>query len=144
MSSDDSEDIEMTDDTQSFGSHNTETDNDNDFTFSPASQTALAGVAFVPLTLSQIASFCSLEAIHVQGIVGGTEDQAAALLRFFSWNKEALVEAWMNDPEKVSRDSGVAVIELNSLEKPGPVVKEGNHSLNHSFFLAFFFQFISF
>ncbi|CAH7666110.1 RING finger protein [Phakopsora pachyrhizi] len=44
---------------------------------------------------------------HVAGIIGIETKDAALVLRYFGWNKDLLMEKYMDFPEKVFRDAGV-------------------------------------
>lgn len=55
------------------------------------------------------------EVVQVCGIP--TAAAAATLLRHFKWNKEKLVEAYLENPEKVCTDSGMSTLELSKPAK---------------------------
>ncbi|KAI7934557.1 hypothetical protein MJO28_016984 [Puccinia striiformis f. sp. tritici] len=44
---------------------------------------------------------------HVAGIIGIEGKDAALVLRYFGWNKDLLMEKYMDSPEKVFRDVGI-------------------------------------
>lgn len=48
------------------------------------------------------------EVTHVVGILGIRQEHAATLLRHFRWNKERLIEKYMDDPEAVLQAAGVS------------------------------------
>lgn len=51
---------------------------------------------------------------HVAGIIGIATKDAALVLRYFGWNKDLLMEKYMDSPEKVFRDVGIRTdLELN-------------------------------
>jgi len=47
------------------------------------------------------------EVTHVANILGILKEHAATLLRHFRWNKERLIERYMDDPHDVLRKAGV-------------------------------------
>ncbi|KAG0010814.1 hypothetical protein BGZ81_002551 [Podila clonocystis] len=75
-------------------------------------------VDFSVMPLSDILSAQSSASNHVAGILGVTLDQAATLLRAFKWNKERLVERYMDNAQEILDQAGV-ILE----EEASPVVK---------------------
>lgn len=59
---------------------------------------------------SDITAFQNSEINHINGIVGGSLETCATLLRFYGWDKEKLVELYMEDPTKVSLAAGIGVL----------------------------------
>lgn len=49
-----------------------------------------------------------------------TSAAAAALLRHFKWNKEKLIESYLENPQKVCRDAGMSTFELETPLKGDP------------------------
>lgn len=72
-------------------------------------------VDFSVLPLSDIVAAQASASSHVAGILGMTQDQAAALLRNFKWNKERLVERYMDHAQEILDKSGVV---LNDVHTP--------------------------
>ncbi|KAI9216388.1 hypothetical protein BC828DRAFT_393664 [Blastocladiella britannica] len=68
-------------------------------------------VEFTVRTLPEILDFQNREAAHVAGIIAIGQGHAATLLRHFTWNKDQLLERYMEDPEKVLRDACVVLDE---------------------------------
>ncbi|KAI9145946.1 hypothetical protein BKA69DRAFT_1024375 [Paraphysoderma sedebokerense] len=64
-------------------------------------------VAFKVHSIQDITNFQTKEINHVSGILGIQEQHAATLLRYFNWNKEKLIESFMDNPEKVQNAAGV-------------------------------------
>ncbi|KAI8603059.1 hypothetical protein EDD21DRAFT_302846 [Dissophora ornata] len=75
-------------------------------------------VDFTVLTLPDIAAAQSSASTHVAGILGISVEQAAALLRSFKWNKERLVERYMEMPQEILDQAGVVLDEAQA-----PVLK---------------------
>lgn len=75
-------------------------------------------VDFSVMPLTDILSAQSSASNHVAGILGVTLDQAGTLLRAFKWNKERLVERYMDNPQEILDQAGVVLEEDTS-----PVVK---------------------
>ena len=62
-----------------------------------------------------ILKFQKSEITHVSGIIGSSNEASATLLRHFNWNKERLVESYMDDPAKVCLAAGVI---MNDQQRP--------------------------
>ena len=75
-------------------------------------------VDFTVLPLSDIVSSQATAASHVAGILGVTMQQASALLRSFKWNKERLVEQYMDHSQKILDQAGVVLDDVHT-----PVLK---------------------
>ena len=52
------------------------------------------------------------EVEHIAGMFVISTGDAAVLLRHFQWNKEKLIERYMDEPEAVKRDAGVLDLSL--------------------------------
>ncbi|KAJ1559047.1 hypothetical protein HK405_012210, partial [Cladochytrium tenue] len=76
-------------------------------------------VDFTVHTVQDIVAFQRKEARHVSGVLGISEAQAATLLRAHGWNKERLVERYMDSAEAVCADAGV-VLEGGQQPRPEP------------------------
>ncbi|KAI8908499.1 hypothetical protein EDD86DRAFT_207829, partial [Gorgonomyces haynaldii] len=102
--SDDSDMMDATSDDYFF-------DEDEDSNFEPvvpeASIKKIYEVDFQVYSPEDILAFQKAEIAHVQGIIGGSLDTAATLLRSFSWNKEKMIESYIEDPDKVTEQAGV-------------------------------------
>ncbi|KAI8819881.1 ariadne-1 [Fimicolochytrium jonesii] len=58
---------------------------------------------------ADITAFQNEEVAHVAGILGCLPEHAATLLRQYKWNKERLIERYVEDPEGESEKAGVVV-----------------------------------
>lgn len=79
-------------------------------------------VDFQVHSTDEIIKFQNEEVAHVAGILGCLPQHAATLLRHFKWNKERLIERYMEDPEAVSEKAGVVV---DSTKQPKFIVIKG-------------------
>ncbi|ORZ38276.1 hypothetical protein BCR44DRAFT_47457 [Catenaria anguillulae PL171] len=79
-------------------------------------------VEFTTRSMSEIMSFQAKESNHVAGIIAIAPSHAATLLRHFNWNKELLMERYMEDPEKVVAE---ACVILDDKDAPKPVKVPG-------------------
>ncbi|KAJ3005765.1 hypothetical protein HKX48_000470 [Thoreauomyces humboldtii] len=70
----------------------------------------------------EIIAFQMQEVGHVAGIIGCLPEHAATLLRTFKWNKERLIERYMEDPEGESERAGVV---MDAQKQPRFVVVKG-------------------
>ncbi|KAI8907087.1 hypothetical protein DFJ77DRAFT_484361 [Powellomyces hirtus] len=66
-------------------------------------------VDFKVHSTDEIVAFQTKEVAHVAGILGCLPEHAATLLRTFKWNKERLIERYMEDPEGESEKAGVVM-----------------------------------
>ncbi|KAI8843664.1 hypothetical protein BC829DRAFT_446168 [Chytridium lagenaria] len=66
-------------------------------------------VDFTVHSITDIVTFQDKEIKHVSGILGCQEQHAATLLRHFKWNKERLIERYMDTPMEVCGAAGVIV-----------------------------------
>ncbi|KAF9181745.1 hypothetical protein BGZ50_005345 [Haplosporangium sp. Z 11] len=66
-------------------------------------------VDFTVLPVKEILAAQSNASNHVAGILGVSVEQAATLLRNFKWNKERLIERYMDDPQEILDDAGVVL-----------------------------------
>jgi ariadne-1 len=64
-------------------------------------------IEFVVHSLAEITAFQNKESNHVAGIIDIAPQHAATLLRHFGWNKELLVERYMENPEKILSEACV-------------------------------------
>lgn len=64
-------------------------------------------VDFVVHSPQDILQFQQKEMVHVAGILGCSTSTAATLLRHFRWNKEKLIESYMDSPDTVTQQAGV-------------------------------------
>ncbi|KAK9721206.1 hypothetical protein K7432_003600 [Basidiobolus ranarum] len=76
-------------------------------------------VDFTILSIEDIVECQNKEITHVSNILGLPEQQAATLLRFFRWNKESLIERYMDTPEKILSNAGI----LTNDESPVKIAK---------------------
>ena len=77
-------------------------------------------VDFTVFPLSDILAAQASASSHVAGILGVTQDQAAALLRSFKWNKERLVERYMDHAQEILDQAGVVLddVQTRLLKRP--------------------------
>ncbi|KAJ3165249.1 hypothetical protein HDU88_004334 [Geranomyces variabilis] len=66
-------------------------------------------VDFKVHSIDDIVAFQTQEVAHVAGILGCRPEHAATLLRAFKWNKERLIERYMENPEDVANQAGVVM-----------------------------------
>ncbi|KAK3812183.1 MAG: hypothetical protein J3Q66DRAFT_349608 [Benniella sp.] len=66
-------------------------------------------VDFTVLPLEDIIAAQNKAANHVAGILGVTVDQAKELLRSSKWNKERLIERYMDKPDEILDQAGVVL-----------------------------------
>ncbi|KAJ3413079.1 hypothetical protein HDV05_008533 [Chytridiales sp. JEL 0842] len=79
-------------------------------------------VEFHVYSVQDIVNFQNKEVRHVSGILGCQEAHAATLLRHYHWNKERLIERYMDNPDDVLADAGVI---LESSKQPRFVLVNG-------------------
>jgi len=60
-------------------------------------------------SIEEIEDFQNKEIEHVATIIGCLKEHAATLLRHFKWNKERLIELYMDKTEEVTKEAGVIV-----------------------------------
>jgi len=60
-------------------------------------------------SIADIIEFQSKEIDHVATILGTRKETAATLLRYFRWNKERLIERFMDNAASVQEEAGVIV-----------------------------------
>ncbi|WAR59368.1 hypothetical protein PtB15_11B8 [Puccinia triticina] len=69
---------------------------------------------FVPISLRNVKLQKSKEVEHVAGIIGIAGKDATLILRYFGWNKDLLMEKYMDSQKKVFQDVGIWTdLELN-------------------------------
>ncbi|KAF9351191.1 hypothetical protein BGX26_010740 [Mortierella sp. AD094] len=113
---DDSSDFEM------YGSededYDIECEQTEDVEYSELQQKKAYEVEFKSLLLSDILAAQSSASSHVAGILGITVSQAVKLLRSHKWNKERLIEKYMDTPQEILDQAGVVLGETQaSLQK---------------------------
>ena len=79
-------------------------------------------VEYIVHSMDDILKFQKKEVSHVSALIGCASEHAATLLRHFRWNKERLVEQYMEKPEAVTHESGVI---LDSSKQPKFVAVSG-------------------
>jgi ariadne-1 len=86
---------------------------EEDFQFDPVVPDSKAKkvyeVNYKSLSPNDILNIQTEEINHVMNILGCSIDTAAILLRSFKWNKESLIESFMEDDRKVLKKSGVVM-----------------------------------
>jgi ariadne-1 len=81
---------------------------DQDFTFD-ATQSDPLEVDYKILKPQDILSKQQKEIMDVVSILGCEAEHASTLLRHFKWNKERLIESYMDNEEKVQKEAGVVL-----------------------------------
>jgi ariadne-1 len=66
-------------------------------------------VDFCVRSPDELLSFQQKEITQVSAILGCLQETGATLLRYFAWNKERLIEQYMDNPTLVSKNAGVMV-----------------------------------
>ncbi|KAJ3373526.1 hypothetical protein HDU91_006469 [Kappamyces sp. JEL0680] len=106
-------DIEMTEesDFETFE----EEEEDQEFVFEPVvaerNQKKNYQVDFKPLNTTELQGIIAGEMAHVSNILGCPPETASTLLRYFKWNKEKLIESYMEDDEATTKAAGVLMFE---------------------------------
>ncbi|KAJ3120863.1 hypothetical protein HK098_004200 [Nowakowskiella sp. JEL0407] len=70
-------------------------------------------VDFALHSTSDIVSFQEKEIKHVATILGCLEEHAGTLLRYFKWNKERLLESYIDNSDAICESAGVILNEKN-------------------------------
>ncbi|KAH0589679.1 hypothetical protein H2248_005403 [Termitomyces sp. 'cryptogamus'] len=99
----DDDEEEMMDGTQD------EDDVEDDFKIAPKAQRKAYEIDYESLSPSAVERRMKDEVEHIGGILGVDESTAGLLLRFMGWNKERLIEKYMDNASQVLVDAGVAV-----------------------------------
>ncbi|KAJ4490967.1 RING-5 domain-containing protein [Lentinula aciculospora] len=86
-------------------------DYNDDFKISTGSKRKSYEVDHTSLSQTSVEKSMKDDVDHICGILGVEPAAAALLLRHQGWNKELLIERYMDDPAKVLVDSGAAVQE---------------------------------
>ncbi|RKO87110.1 hypothetical protein BDK51DRAFT_39362 [Blyttiomyces helicus] len=102
------EDEEEMDEVYSVGEETDEDDEDYDDSDNYEDDEAYEEV-FDVHTTADIIAFQNREVSHVAGILGAVPQHAASLLHHFDWNKEKLIESYLDDPEKIAKSAGVII-----------------------------------
>ncbi len=96
-----------------FEPYGDDDDEEEDFVFDPVVPTNSTKKSYEvdhkPLSLDDLKQILSTETTHVSNILGCPPATAATLLRYFKWNKERLVEEYVEDSERISKDAGVVI-----------------------------------
>ncbi|KAJ3809877.1 hypothetical protein F5876DRAFT_42974 [Lentinula aff. lateritia] len=86
-------------------------DYNDDFRINPGPKRKSYEVDYTSLSQSSVEESLKEDVDHICGILGVDSAVAALLLRHQGWNKETLIEKYMENPTKVLVDSGAAVPE---------------------------------
>lgn len=88
-----------------------EDDNEQEFVFEPVVAEKSVKPAYLvdckQLSVEDLKQTIAQEMLHVANILGCTEETAGTLLRFYKWNKEKLIESYMEDDLKTTKAAGV-------------------------------------
>ncbi len=102
-------------DFEDFNEEEEEEEEDQEFVFEPVvaerSLKKSYEVNHKSMSLQDLEQVTRQEVNHVSNILGCVEETASTLLRFFKWNKEVLIESYMENEEKTTRDAGVLMFE---------------------------------
>ncbi|KAJ3299914.1 hypothetical protein HK104_006065 [Borealophlyctis nickersoniae] len=79
-------------------------------------------VEFTVHSMQDILNFQEKELSHVSALLGCAPEHAATLLRHFRWNKERMIEQYMDKPEQVSMEAGVII---DSAKQPKFIAVKG-------------------
>ncbi|TFK53757.1 hypothetical protein OE88DRAFT_1277996 [Heliocybe sulcata] len=60
------------------------------------------------LSQAQVERLMSVDVDHIRGIFGVDAPVASLLLRYMNWNKERLIEKYMDDPTAINVDAGIS------------------------------------
>ncbi|KAJ3994649.1 hypothetical protein F5050DRAFT_448823 [Lentinula boryana] len=85
--------------------------NDDDFRIPTKSKSKSYQVEYTSLTQSLVEKSMKEEVDHVSGIFGVEPSTATLLLRHLGWNKERLIDKYMENPTQILVDSGCQVPE---------------------------------
>ncbi|KAG0208073.1 hypothetical protein BGX28_000893 [Mortierella sp. GBA30] len=77
-------------------------------------------IDYTVMPIADILAAQSGTSCQVAGILGISVDQAKTLLRSFKWNKERLIERYMDDPEKVLANAGVMLDDVATPTRQRP------------------------
>jgi ariadne-1 len=117
-------DFEMTEEESDFDIFEDD-DNEEEFIFEPVvADKSIRPVYLVDckqLNTSDLQQIISQEMSHVSNILGCTLETAGTLLRYFKWNKEKLIESYMEDDQKTTKAAGV----LFSEDEPKFMIVQG-------------------
>ncbi|KAG6860110.1 hypothetical protein C0995_015610 [Termitomyces sp. Mi166 len=94
----------------------------DDFKIAPKPKRKAYEVDYESLSQSAVERRMKEDVDHISGILGVDENTAALLLRYMSWNKERLIEKYMDNPAKVMVAAGIVVDEppLRAAVRPPP------------------------
>lgn len=83
----------------------------DDFKVVPKTTRKAWELPFDSLSQAQIEKLMEKDVEHICGILGVEESKASLLLRYNSWNKERLIEKYMDNPDKTLIAAGAAMPE---------------------------------
>ncbi|GLB45037.1 putative in Between Ring fingers [Lyophyllum shimeji] len=90
----------------------------DDFKVAPKNKRKPYEIEYESLSQAAVEKLMQEDVEHICGIFGVDGSTAALLLRHMSWNKERLIEKYMDNPSKVLVDAGVTVKEPSSPSAP--------------------------
>ncbi|KAG6831908.1 hypothetical protein H0H87_003405 [Tephrocybe sp. NHM501043] len=120
----DSDDEDMIDGTQYDDEDDVDMDEDafgDDFRIAPKSKRKPYEIDYESLSQGAVEASMAEHVEHICGIFGVDAGTAALLLRYMSWNKERLIEKYMDNPNKVLVSAGIAVDEPPASASAAPV-----------------------
>ncbi|KAG6852404.1 hypothetical protein C0991_012336 [Blastosporella zonata] len=107
---DDSDDVDMSEE-DTYG---------DDFHVTPQSKRKGYEIDYESLSQSAVKVSMATDVDHICGILGVDAGTAALLLRHLSWNKERLIEKYMDNPTKVLVAAGIAIAEPPTIAPAAP------------------------
>lgn len=90
--------------------------------FDNSQQPKTTDLQFKSHSVADILEFQASEVQHVSGILGCNKEHAATLLRHHHWDKESLIEKYVENPTKILDAAGVII---DSNKRPKLVRKSG-------------------
>ncbi|KAG6827963.1 hypothetical protein H0H92_009822 [Tricholoma furcatifolium] len=115
----DDDDEDMVDGTQDDVEDDLDMDTyEEDFRIAPKNKTKAYDIDYESLSQAAVEKRMKDDVEHIRGIFGVDGDTAALLLRHMSWNKERLIEQYMDNPSKILVAAGISVEEPPSPPAP--------------------------
>jgi ariadne-1 len=113
------DDEDMMDEDDAYSDSVSEMDMDNeDFKIPAKEKKKSYEVDYTSLSQDAVVKLMNAELEHISGIFGVERDVAALLLRHLSWNKERLIEKYMDHANAVSVSAGVSLPDPDPASSP--------------------------
>ncbi|TFK22213.1 RING-5 domain-containing protein [Coprinopsis marcescibilis] len=100
----------------------------DDFKVSSKGKRKSYEVDYDSLSQSAVEKSMRDDAEHIRGILGVENDTAKLLLRHSEWNKEKLIESYMDTPTKVLVTAGIILPEVDPQSTPTPIRTQTSNS----------------